>query len=136
MDISELHAGLPRQVERLNLARREIGDGIAWYPYDILGNVVHLDGILTGENRDLDRLAAGLPVADIGAADGDLAFVLEAIGGWQVDVIDNPPTNANGLQAARALAAHLGSAVQVHDIESGKRRGVQDAEPMRYLASA
>ncbi|MCW3015135.1 MAG: hypothetical protein JWO02_2227 [Solirubrobacterales bacterium] len=117
MDISELHAELPRQVDRLDRARREIGGGIAWYPYDILGNIVHLDGVLTGENRDLDRLAAGLPVADIGAADGDLAFILEAVGGWQVDIIDNPPTNANGLEAARALATHLASSVEVHDID-------------------
>ncbi len=117
MDISELHATLAAQSERLQRARTEIGDHIAWYPYDILGNVVHLDGILTGDNRNLERLAGGLPVADIGAADGDLALVLEDTLGWQVDVVDNAPTNANGLQAARALVEHLDSNVTVHDID-------------------
>lgn len=117
MDIAELHAQLPDHVERLRLAREEIGDSVRWYPYDILGNVIHLDGILKGENRDLGRLAGGLPVADIGAADGDFAFVLEHAGGWTMDIVDNPPTNANGLQGARALAEHLGSAAQVHEID-------------------
>jgi hypothetical protein len=73
--------------------------------------------MLTGENRDLTRLAQGLPVADIGAADGDLAFVLEDIAGWQVDIVDTAATNMNGLQGARALRDHLESRVQIHDID-------------------
>jgi tRNA (mo5U34)-methyltransferase len=78
---------------------------------------VHLDVLLAGEHRDLDRLAGGMPVADIGAADGDLAFVLEQACGWTVDIIDTAPTNMNGLQGARALREHLGSAVEIHDID-------------------
>jgi hypothetical protein len=73
MDIGELGSQLNHHVERLRVAREEIGGHIAWYPYKILANVVHLDGLLQGEYRDLDRLAQGRPVADIGAADGDLA---------------------------------------------------------------
>jgi tRNA (mo5U34)-methyltransferase len=117
MDISELHADLPGHVARLRQARAEIGDSVRWYPYDILGNVTHLEGILTGENRDLGRLAGGLPVADIGAADGDFAFVLEHAAGWDMDIVDNPPTNMNGLEGARALAEHLGSTAQIHEID-------------------
>jgi hypothetical protein len=100
----------------LDTARAEIGTQIAWYPYDILANIWHLDALLHGEHRDLGALASGLPVADIGGADGDLAFTLEHLWGWQVDLIDTAATNANGLQGARALRDHLGSTVRVEDI--------------------
>lgn len=117
MNIETLHAHLPDHVARMQAAREEIGDRVHWYPYDILGNVIHLEGILTGANRDLDRLAGGLPVADIGAADGDFAFVLERAAGWDMDIVDNPSTNQNGMQAARVLAEHLGSRAQIHEID-------------------
>jgi len=109
--------GLGTQVERLRTARSEIGDGIPWYPYDILANLVHVDGMLTGENRDLNRLVQNLPVADIGAADGDLAFALEDIAGWQIDIIDTAATNMNGLRGAQALRDYLDSRVKIHDID-------------------
>ena len=117
MDVDELMADIGAQVERLRIARAAIGGDITWYPYDILGNVVHLDAMLSGEHRDLDKLTQGLPVADIGAADGDLAFALEDIGGWEVDIVDTAATNMNGLRGARALRDHLGSTVQIHDID-------------------
>jgi hypothetical protein len=117
MDIGELASDLKPHRDRLAQAKAEIGDGIRWYPYDILGNLVHLELLLHGENRDLGRLAGGRPVADIGGADGDLAFVLEDAGGWQVDLIDTPATNMNGLQAARALKRQFGSKVEICDID-------------------
>ena len=117
MDISELREALPDHIARLAQARADIGESVSWYPYDILGNVIHLDGILTGDNRDLGHLADGKPVADIGAADGDLAFVLEHAAGWEIDIVDNPPTNMNGLKGARALAEHLHSKAQIHEID-------------------
>ena len=117
MDIDQLAGDLPGQAERMRSARLQIGDGIAWYPYDILGNIVHLSQMLSGAHRNLDGLAQGLPVADIGAADGDLAFVLEDTAGWEIDIVDTAATNMNGLQGARALRDHLGSKVQVFDID-------------------
>jgi tRNA (mo5U34)-methyltransferase len=117
MHIDELHADLASHVTRLRDAREAIDADFEWYPYDILGNVVHLGSLLTGENRDLGRLTGGLPVADIGAADGDLAFVLEHAAGWQMDIVDNPATNHNDLRAARALATQLDSRAEVHDID-------------------
>ena len=116
MNMDTLMAELGQHVERLQTARADIGDSIAWYPYDILANIVHIDGMLTGEQRDLDALAGGLPVADIGAADGDLAFTLEAAGGWEMDIIDTAPTNMNGLDGARALRDHFGSRVGIYDL--------------------
>ena len=73
--------------------------------------------MLEGEHRDLDHLAGDLPVADIGAADGDLAFTLEAVGGWDIDIVDTAPTNMNGLEGARALREQLGSRAGIYDID-------------------
>lgn len=117
MQIDDLTSDIGRHVERMRTARAEIGNGIAWYPYDILANLIHIDTMLTGEHRDLGRLADGRPVADIGAADGDLAFTVEEAWGWQVDIVDTAPTNMNGLDGARALRDHLGSSASVHDID-------------------
>jgi tRNA (mo5U34)-methyltransferase len=117
LDISKLVDSYTEQRRRMAQARAAIGDGISWYLYDILGNVVHINALLTGEHRDLAALARSSPVADIGAADGDLAFALEDEFGWQVDVIDTAATNMNGLLGARALRDHFGSRVQIHDID-------------------
>jgi tRNA (mo5U34)-methyltransferase len=121
MDIDHFTSALPTQEERLRAARSQIADGIQWYPYQILGNVFHLNEMLSGDNRDLDRLAQGLPVADIGAADGDLSFALEDVAGWQIDVIDTAATNMNALQGARALCAHLDSRVRIYDMDLDRR---------------
>jgi hypothetical protein len=117
MDITELTDNQPRQRRRLAEARKQIGDGIPWYPHDILGNLTHIDALLHGENRDLGRLAVGFPVADIGGADGDLAFMLEDVWGWEVDMIDAAHANMNGLRGARALRTHLQSSVAIEDID-------------------
>jgi len=117
MDIGELHADLSPHVNRLREARESVTEEVPWYPYDILGNCVHLNSLLTGQNRDLDRLAGGLPVADVGAADGDLAFVLEHAAGWEMDIVDTPATNMNGLRGARLLRDALGSRAEIHDVD-------------------
>jgi tRNA (mo5U34)-methyltransferase len=116
-DIGELAAHHADYRQWLRAARDEVNGEIDWYLYDILGNLSQLDALLHGENRDLGRLAAGGPVADIGGADGDLAFVLERHCGWEVDLIDTAATNMNGLRGARALRDHLASRVVIHDID-------------------
>jgi hypothetical protein len=117
VEIDQLVEGLGAEAERLRLARSEIGDEIAWYPYDILANIIHIDAMLSGEHRDLERLTQGSAVADIGAADGDLAFALEHLGGWQVDIVDTAASNMNALRGATALRDHLGSRVQIYDVD-------------------
>ncbi len=121
MDIDHLIESLGGQEARLQRARAEISEDIQWYPYHILGNVFHLSEMLSAPHRDLDSLARGLPVADLGAADGDLSFAMEDLAGWQMDVIDTAATNMNGLRGARALRDHLGSSVEIHDIDLDKR---------------
>jgi len=114
-DVAELVSRLGDFKTRLAGVKGGIS-GITFYPYDTLGSLNQLDRLLTGNHRKLHRLAAGLPIADIGAADGDLAFFLETQG-FDVHIIDNAPTNMNGLRAARAVAQALGSKVAVHDID-------------------
>ena len=86
------------------------------YPYDIVGNFLHLDNMLRDPYRDLAELAGGLPLADMGA-DGDLAFTLEMAMGAQVDIIDTAHSNQNGLRGARLLRDQLGSNVDVYDTD-------------------
>jgi tRNA (mo5U34)-methyltransferase len=64
---------------------------------------------------DLCRGAHGR-VADIGAADGDLAFFLERQG-LSVEVIDNEYTNFNGLEGARILKEALNSSVAIRSVD-------------------
>ena len=63
-----------------------------------------LERLLAGVGLDLLKLCRGESgrVADIGAADGDLAFFLEELG-FSVDVIDNEYTNFNKLDGIRIL---------------------------------
>ena len=88
-----------------------------WYPYDTMANILHLDALPTGKHREVLTGLAGSRIADIGAADGDFGFFLEAELGCQVDIIDNAPTNFNGLRGARRLVTELSSTAQVHEID-------------------
>jgi tRNA (mo5U34)-methyltransferase len=121
MNIGDFTSNVAAQEERLRDARSQVAEEMQWYPYNILGNVFHLDRMLTGENRDLDRLVQGLPVIDIGAADGDLSFALENVGGWDIDLVDTAATNMNGLRGARALRDQLSSTVKIYDIDLDRR---------------
>jgi hypothetical protein len=87
-----------------------------WYPYDTMSNISHLDHLLPEGFRDLGRLARGRPVADIGAADGDLAFLLDRVG-FDVEIIENPSTNANGLTGARKLKQLLGARLSIDEVD-------------------
>ncbi len=89
-----------------------------WYPYNTMENVVHLPGVV-GEEHDF-LFAGDLAIADIGAADGDLAFYLESLGN-RADIFDYGPTNMNGLRGARAMKEALGSAVNINEIDIDKQ---------------
>ncbi|MBL8231437.1 MAG: hypothetical protein JNL98_23280 [Bryobacterales bacterium] len=90
--------------------------GIAWYPYDSLTNVQHIQALLGDQHLPaLDRLVAGKPCLDIGCGDGDLSFFLESLG-YQVHALDNPVTNFNGVRGAEALRDQLNSTVQLRSL--------------------
>lgn len=85
-----------------------------WYPYGTLNNFIHLRDAFN--RHPLQSLTESKHVADIGAADGDLAFFLQSLG-YKVDVIDYAPTNFNGLQGVKSLIDMLGVAGSVNLIE-------------------
>src|SRR5512146_162830 len=115
-DVSELREAA--QAFAGTLRRLKAGDGTfsRWYPYNTIDNFVHLDGLLTGPRREILRLAEGRPIADIGAADGDLAFFLESLG-VEAHVVDHEPTNFNWLLGARRMKELLKSSVEIHDVD-------------------
>ena len=89
-----------------------------WYPYSTLHNVAVLEKLSATAGLHLLELCRGAhgKVADIGAADGDLAFFLERQG-LSVDVIDNEYTNFNGLEGARTLKEALNSSVAIRSVD-------------------
>lgn len=88
-----------------------------WYPYGTVNNLIHLDALLHGSNRQLLDLCGDQAVADIGAADGDLAFFLEHECGLRAHVVDHAPTNYNSMRGVRRLKEVLRSQVEIHDID-------------------
>ena len=95
--------------------------GFRWYPYSTMASVSLLGRLLRGEYRDLRTFLRGGRVADIGGADGDLAFFLEQYG-LTVDLVDNPATNINRLEAAKTIKREIGSKVEIHamDVDQGQ----------------
>lgn len=86
---------------------------IPWYPYGSMANLQHLEPMID----PIDFLfAGGQRIADIGAADGHLAFCLEHAGN-SCDIYDNAPTNFNGLRGAKAFRDALGSKVNIHEVD-------------------
>lgn len=108
-----------RDFERLIAARKaECGAvDFPWYPYGTLSNFAHLDLLLSGANRALAPLDSGRPIADVGGADGDLAFFLESRGVANIDLIDYSPTNYNSLRGVRMLKEQLESKLAIHEID-------------------
>jgi tetratricopeptide (TPR) repeat protein/2-polyprenyl-3-methyl-5-hydroxy-6-metoxy-1,4-benzoquinol methylase len=85
-----------------------------WYPHDTLANFFHIDPLITGE---LDRIfESPKHFADIGGADGDLAFFLEA-NGHRCDIYDYGLTNMNGLRGAAAVKIARESRVNIFDVD-------------------
>ncbi len=89
-----------------------------WYPYPTLRNLKPLDQLLAQNGFDLLKLCQGpnAKLADIGTADGDLAFFLEKMG-FSVDAIDFESTNFNRMEGIRILKEALNSAVTIQAID-------------------
>jgi tRNA (mo5U34)-methyltransferase len=98
------------------LKERNPPDGFTWYGYDITANAWHLAPLLEQAPPALLQGARDLPMADIGTADGDFGLMFSDLG-YEVDLIDWPATNWNGMQGVRALTAMLGSRADIHAVD-------------------
>jgi 2-polyprenyl-3-methyl-5-hydroxy-6-metoxy-1,4-benzoquinol methylase len=87
-----------------------------WYRFDSFANLAPIADMFPGGLDSLVELARGEPVADIGAADGDLAFLLESLG-LDVTIIDWPGTNINRMHGAELLKRELRSSVAIGKID-------------------
>jgi tRNA (mo5U34)-methyltransferase len=89
-----------------------------WYPYRTLRNVGVLEQLVASAGLDLFELCQGPygKIADIGGADGDVAFFFEKMG-LSVDLIDNEPTNFNQFEGARLLREALHSNVTIRKVD-------------------
>jgi tRNA (mo5U34)-methyltransferase len=84
---------------------------IPWYPYGSMANFDHLKPLL----GSVDFLFSGdRRIADIGAADGHIAYTFERAGN-RCDIYDNGPTNYNGLRGARLLKQELSSNINIFE---------------------
>jgi tRNA (mo5U34)-methyltransferase len=103
----------------LEKVKNDINPPFSWYPYGTLNNFIHLEQCF--DKFPLQKLTSVNRVADIGAADGDLAFFMNSLG-YVVDIIDNGPTNYNGLKGVRALTnvLNVGKSISIleRDIDS------------------
>ncbi len=88
-----------------------------WYAYDIMASLWHMERMFEELPPDILNVFREGRIADIGGADGDLAFFLESLGP-AVDLIDWPQTNWNGLAGARALKKRLNAqGVSIHEVD-------------------
>jgi tRNA (mo5U34)-methyltransferase len=85
-----------------------------WYPWRTLLTLARIPNVLAPEYDHI--FDSSRRYADIGAADGDLAFYLEAQGN-QCDIYDYGPTNMNGLQGANYLKEKLSSKVRIFNVD-------------------
>jgi tRNA (mo5U34)-methyltransferase len=108
---SKLREGAkPFEEELKAIKSRE--ESVSWYPYGTMYNFDHIAPLVVG----IDHLFSGdRKFADIGAADGDLAFFLERNGN-NCSIYDFGPTNYNGLKGARRVKELLNSGVDIHEV--------------------
>lgn len=113
--LSDLAISTEQRLWEVKLAHRPKS---FWYPYRTLWNVALLERLSTDAGLNLLQLCQGKygKVADIGAADGDLAFFLENQG-LSVDAIDNEATNFNRFQGIRILKDALNSSVTIRSVD-------------------
>jgi tRNA (mo5U34)-methyltransferase len=103
--------------ERLRALKAGLEPPQFWYPYgNAVDNVYLLSQMLTGERRNLRTILGNGVIADIGAADGELAFFLETLG-CRPTIVDYAPTNYNALQGAQRLREALGSKAEIIDTD-------------------
>jgi tRNA (mo5U34)-methyltransferase len=121
MDIAELRRRGAEFQKLLDTHKAALASrDIPLYPYGTLSNLDWLERLLARQRLGLDELLGAGPLADIGAADGDIAFLLDSLG-HEVEIVDYPPTNYNGCRAAHALKQSLGARTTILETDLDRR---------------
>ena len=121
MAVPDVHELVPaakefgRKPEEIKLRHKDTVEP-GWYPYPTFANIAVLDQLLKGENRKLARLVGDRPVLDMGAGDGDLAFLFESFGAT-VHAIDHPAINYNRMTGLHTLKKALGSSIDIQTLD-------------------
>jgi hypothetical protein len=100
----------------LNTIKKEKVD-FTFYPYSSISNIGHLEKLLQPTEVKLTNLINRKKVLDVGAADGDMSFLSEYWGAKQVDVIDFPLFNYNGLRGIKYIKKRLKSKVIIYEYD-------------------
>jgi hypothetical protein len=106
----------PFEQRILDIKRRVFPEPFDWYRFDSFANLTQFEKLIQGGLQSLVEAAGDEPVADIGVADGDLAFLFESLG-CAVTAIDWPGTNANQMRGLEVLRRELGSRVRILEID-------------------
>lgn len=116
MLMSELTAAEPAFRRHLESVRERVTN-LRWYPYSSLNNVSILSHFLPPELELAPREGS---VLDVGAADGDIGFLLQSLG-CDVDFLENATTNFNNCDGLRRTASLLsrGDTLIERDIDWG-----------------
>jgi hypothetical protein len=110
----------PFEARIAEIKRRIRPEPFDWYPWDSFATLTHLNAFLPGGIRRAVELAGDEPVADIGTGDGDIAFLLESLGG-QVTAMDWPGVNANRMLGVELMKRELGSSVEIREVDLDDR---------------
>jgi len=104
--------------QRLHTIRQESRVDFDWYPFNSLGNFIHLRTLLEQAGLDdfFDRLPKDKKMLDMGCADGEIAFFFEHQG-FKVDAIDRAATNFNDLKGFHFLHRYFNSAVSLFELD-------------------
>jgi tRNA (mo5U34)-methyltransferase len=103
-----------------------------WYPYGSIYNFVAIEKLLTGANRNLFHEIDPKRAIDIGGGDGDVSFFLEQEG-WDMTVIDNPPTNWNGLRGVKLYKEAVGSTVHVREMDLDSQFKLDETYQLTFM---
>ena len=106
----------PFEKRLLDIKKRLKPEPFNWYPFDSIANITQIEALIPNGLASVLNLACDEPVADIGAGDGDMAFLLESLG-CDVTAIDWPGTNANEMKGLAVMARELRSSVAIRKID-------------------
>jgi hypothetical protein len=130
--LSRLCARAETYAQTLTAKRRELAPPEFWYPYGTISNFRIIDRLLTGDNRKLFEKLAPKRAVDIGGADGDVSFFLEEEG-WEMTIVDNPPTSWNGLKGPKLHKEATGSKVAIQEVDLDAQFRLEGTYPLAIM---